>query len=131
MEAMDGWIHLPRYIDKIRLHLAGRLHPDYADSFGRNSDGRWLAAAGVSHETMLEVVAGTVIDGEVCDWVHAHIRRTPEEKAAYTARLLNRPDPADPEQVAHFERRKAEYGLEDRPGIARFIQLIDANEGRL
>ena len=23
-ETMDGWVHLPRYIDKIRLHLAGR-----------------------------------------------------------------------------------------------------------
>ena len=21
-ETMDGWIHLPRYMDKIRLHLA-------------------------------------------------------------------------------------------------------------
>jgi hypothetical protein len=28
-ETMDGWMHLPRYIDKIRLHLAGRLHADY------------------------------------------------------------------------------------------------------
>ena len=28
-ETMAGWIYLPRYIDKIRLHLAGTLHPDY------------------------------------------------------------------------------------------------------
>jgi hypothetical protein len=27
-ETMDGWTHLPRYIDKIRLHLADRLHAD-------------------------------------------------------------------------------------------------------
>ena len=24
-ETMCGWMHLPRYIDKIRLHLAGKL----------------------------------------------------------------------------------------------------------
>jgi Domain of unknown function (DUF5069) len=28
-ELMCGWVHLPRYIDKIRLYLAGKLHPDY------------------------------------------------------------------------------------------------------
>ena len=24
-ETMCGWMHLPRFIDKIRLHLAGKL----------------------------------------------------------------------------------------------------------
>ena len=28
-ETMCGWMHLPRFIDKIRLDLAGQLHPDY------------------------------------------------------------------------------------------------------
>ena len=28
-ETMDGWNYLPRYVDKIRLHLAGKLHSDY------------------------------------------------------------------------------------------------------
>ena len=26
-ETMDGWHYLPRYIDKIRLHLAGKPRP--------------------------------------------------------------------------------------------------------
>ena len=30
-ETMDGWSYLPRYIDKIRLHLAGKLHADYQE----------------------------------------------------------------------------------------------------
>jgi hypothetical protein len=131
METMDGWMHLPRYIDKIRLHLADRLHPDYLASFGTNSDGRWLAAAGVTHATMLEVVAGTLIDGEVYDWVHSHVMKSSEEKAAFAARLLNRPNPADAAEMEHFEKRKAEYGLAGRLDITRFIQLIDADEGRL
>ena len=32
-ETMAGWIYLPCYIDKIRLHLAGKLHPDYQPNF--------------------------------------------------------------------------------------------------
>ena len=34
-ETMDGWSYLPRYIDKIRLHLAGKLHADYQENFGK------------------------------------------------------------------------------------------------
>lgn len=45
-ETMAGWIHLPRYIDKIRLHLAGKLHLDYQPNFGKGFDGMWLNAAG-------------------------------------------------------------------------------------
>ena len=38
-ETMCGWMHLPRYIDKIRLHLAGKLHADYQPNFGKGFDG--------------------------------------------------------------------------------------------
>ncbi|HWC58981.1 MAG TPA: DUF5069 domain-containing protein, partial [Verrucomicrobiae bacterium] len=55
-ESMDGWMHLPRYVDKIRLHLAGKLHPDYHANFGKGFDSMWLKAAGVTHEQMIEVV---------------------------------------------------------------------------
>ena len=47
-ETMCGWTHLPRYIDKIRLHLAGRLHADYQPNFGKGFDGAWLKAAGLT-----------------------------------------------------------------------------------
>ena len=33
-ETMDGWHYLPRYVDKIRLHLAGKLHADYQENLG-------------------------------------------------------------------------------------------------
>jgi hypothetical protein len=36
-ETMCGWMHLPRYIDKIRLHLAGKLHADYQPNLGKDS----------------------------------------------------------------------------------------------
>ena len=53
-ETMDGWMYLPRYIDKIRLHLAGKLHSDYTENFGKGFDGMWLKAAGVAHEQMID-----------------------------------------------------------------------------
>src|SRR5687767_11285774 len=64
-ETMCGWMHLPRYIDKIRLHLAGKLHADYAANFGKGFDGRWLEAAALKHEQFIEVVKNSVSDGEI------------------------------------------------------------------
>ena len=88
---MDGWMHLPRYIDKIRLHLAGKLPPDYQANLGKGFDGMWLKAAGVTHEQMVEVVKNSITDGEVCDWVRKNVKKTPAEKAAHAQDQLSRP----------------------------------------
>src|SRR3974377_1854843 len=65
-ETMCGWIHLPRFIDKIRLHLAGKLHSDYQPNFCKGFDGWWLESAGVKAEDFIEVVRKSTTDGEVC-----------------------------------------------------------------
>jgi len=90
-EIMDGWMHLPRYVDKIRLHLAGKLHPDYHANFGKGFDAMWLKAAGVTHDQMIEVVKKSFIDGQVCDWVRANVKRSAAEKRAHAESTLNRP----------------------------------------
>ena len=84
-ETMDGWSYLPRYVDKIRLHLAGKLHADYQENLGKAFDGFWLKTAGVTHEQFVEVVKNSITDGEVCDWVRKNVKRTAGEKAAHWA----------------------------------------------
>jgi hypothetical protein len=92
-ETMDGWSYLPRYLDKIRLHLAGKLHADYQENFGQGFDGMWLKYAGVTHEQMIEVVKKSITDGEVCDWVRKNVKKSPAEKAAHAQDVLSRPRP--------------------------------------
>jgi gluconokinase len=127
---MDGWIYLPRYIDKIRLHLAGSLHPDYQPNFGKGFDGLWLKFAGVTHEQMIEVVKNSMTDGEVCDWVRQHIRESPATKAAFRETLLNRPAPDDTAGQERLHQRKVESGLAGRDDVKTFVDLIDADEKR-
>jgi len=130
-ETMDGWYFLPRYIDKIRLHLAGKLHSDYQDNLGKGFDGKWLTATGLTHEQFMEVVKNSITDGEVCDWVHTHVNRTPEEKAAHWADVLSRPLAGDPAAQARLEKRKAESSLTHRTEIKTFVDYIDADEKRI
>lgn len=130
-ETMDGWSYLPRYLDKIRLHLAGKLHSDYTENLGKGFDGMWLKSAGVTHEQFVAIVKNSVTDGEVCDWVHKNVKKTPAEKAAHWQDVLSRPLAHDPEAVARFKMRKEQAGIAHRDEIQCFVDSIDADEKRI
>jgi hypothetical protein len=130
-ETMDGWSYLPRYIDKIRLHFAGKLHDDYKENLGKGFDGFWLKAAGVTHEQFIEVVKNSVTDGEVCDWVRKNVKRTATEKAAHWQDVLSRPLANDAAACARFKMRKEQAGLTHRDDLKNFVDYIDADEKRI
>ena len=130
-EAMDGWVHLPRYIDKIRLHLTGRLHADYQPNFGKGFDGIWLKAAGLTHEQMVESVKKTLTDGEVCDWVRVNVKRTEAEKKAHAAGMIDYPKAEDDAMQARLKMRKEQAGLAHRDDLKTFVDFIDADEKRV
>lgn len=130
-EAMAGWTHLPRFVDKIRLHLAGKLHPDYQENFCKGFDGWWLQAAGLTADQFIEVVKNTITDGEVADWVLKHVKKTDTEKAAHRERMLNHGKAGDEALKARMKMRKEQAGLSHRDDIQTFVDYIDADEKRI
>jgi hypothetical protein len=128
---MCGWMHLPRYIDKIRLHLAGKLHPDYQDNLGKAFDGRWLEASGLTHDQFVAVVKDTITDGEVCDWVLKNVQRPDSVKATHGQRMLSYPSAGDAEMEARLKMRKEQAGLAHRDDLKIFVDFIDADEKRI
>jgi len=130
-ETMDGWSYLPRYVDKIRLHLAGKLHSDYTENLGRAFDGFWLKAAGVTHEQFVAVVKNSLTDGEVCDWVRTNVKRTAPEEAAHWQDVLSRRPAGDEAACAWLKARKESSGIAHRDEIKTFVDYIDADEKRI
>jgi hypothetical protein len=130
-ETMDGWHYLPRYVDKIRLHLAGKLHIDYHENLGKAFDGMWLKAAGVTHEQFVAVVKNSVTDGEVCDWVRKNVKRTATEKDAHWQDVLSRPLAHDAAALGRLKMRKEQAGIGHRDDIKCFIDMLDADEKRI
>ena len=127
---MCGWMHLPRYIDKIRLHVAGKLSADYQANFGKGFDGRWLEAAGLKHEEFIEVVKNTVTDGEVCDWVWQNVKKSDAEKRAHAEAMFNYPKADDQAMQDRLKQRKEAAGLSHRNELKTFVDFIDADEKR-
>jgi len=130
-ETMDGWMHLPRYVDKIRLQLAGKLHPDYQPNLGKGFDGRWLNAAGLTHDQMVEKVKRSVCDGEICDWVRQNVRKSAAAKTAHAQGMLAYPPVDDAAGQERLKMRMTQSGLQERTDIKSFVDYIDADEGRI
>jgi hypothetical protein len=129
-ETMCGWMHLPRYIDKIRLSLAAKLHPDYQPNFGKGFDGSWLKAAGITHQQFVEVVKNTITDGQVADWVLHNVKKSEVDKKRHAAEMFAYPKKDDEAGQARLKMRKEQVGLAHREDIQTFIDFIDADEKR-
>jgi Domain of unknown function (DUF5069) len=131
-ETMDGWVYLPRFVDKIRLHLAGKLHADYQPNFAHKGfDAKWLMAAGLRAEDIVAVVKATLTDGEVCDWVRVNVKKSADEKAAFNRWLLGYGSEDDPALRDRLKQRKEQAGLAHRADLTTFAEFIDADEKRL
>jgi hypothetical protein len=130
-ETMCGWMHLPRFVDKLRLSFAGKLHADYQGNLGKGFDGLWLETAGVDAETFKEVVRRSVTDGEVCDWVRLNVTKPEEAKQAHRERMLNYPQPDDTAMQERLKLRKEQSGMSHREDIRTFVDYIDADEKRI
>ena len=130
-ETMCGWMHLPRYIDKIRLHFAGKLHSDYQPNFGKGFDQLWLEMAGVDEKQFLDVVKRSITDGEVCDWVLKNVKKPESVKSALRERMLNYPRKDDEQMQARLKMRKEQAGLSHRDDLQCFVDFIDADEKRI
>ncbi len=131
-EQMAGWCWLPRFVDKIRLNAAGKLHPDYQPNFcHKGFDLAWLEAAGLEGDAFVRMVEATVTDGEVCDWVSRNARASDADKEAFREKMeFYGRDESNAELRALLQKRKENAGLGDRDDIQCFVDYIEADEGR-
>lgn len=129
-EMMAGWVYLPRFVDKIRLHLAGKLHSDYQENFTKGFDGAWLKAAGLQADAFIDIVRNSITDGEVADWVAKNAAKTEVERAAFREFVFNR-GRDDESGKARLKMRKEEAGMANRNDVQTFVDFIDADEKRL
>ncbi len=128
-ETMAGWAYLPRFVDKIRLHLAGKLDAQYQENFTKGFDGHWLKTAGVEAGQFIDVVKNSICDGQVTDWVAKNVKKSDAEKTAFNNYVLNRG--RNDEAMPRLKMRKEESGFTHRDDIDCFVDYIDADEKRL
>jgi hypothetical protein len=123
-----------RMLDKIRLHSAGKLPPDYVENRGDSKptvfDTRCCAFLRAPHDEIRRRTLEGGSDDEVLEWVEKRGgRRTDEECFVWNCFLMKRGWHDDPGLAKRLRQRAVEGGLEDKP-IETFFDYIDFDEGR-
>ena len=128
-ECLLGYVHLPRLIDKARLHRQGML-VDYnykTSGFDKNL----LQFLQLDPDAFEEIVNQTNDDATVADWVQKNARvHSPEQIEAWNKEVIQR-EPISAEQSARFKFTLKVLGAENRSEIKTYFDLIELDEGRL
>jgi gluconokinase len=126
-------VYFGRMLDKIRLHAAGKLPPEFVANLGDDKPGvfdfRCCSFLRVKFaELSARVLAGGLTDEQLLAWCEERGgRRSDEECFVWNNFMMKRGwrDDANP----RLRQRIAESGLESKP-ILTFFDYIDFDEGR-
>jgi hypothetical protein len=128
-----GLVYFARMLDKIRLHAAGKLPPDYfvgVDDDPTMFDARCTRFLGIDYKELAVRTLQGGRDEEILEWCFARGRRpTEEEISIWNAFLLKRG--WRDEGSADLQAAKERNGWGDRDDIQTWVDLHDAEEGPL
>jgi hypothetical protein len=127
-ERLGDYVHLPRLIDKARLHRQGLL--DGYNYMTVGFDKHLLAFLKIDPEAFEKMANELEDDDAVLAWVRNHATaHTPEEIAQWNQAMISRhPDTAV--KNARFEHFLKEAGGAGRKDIRTYFDLIEFDEGR-
>ena len=128
-ERLGGYVHLPRLIDKARLHRKGLLDGYNYKTVG--FDKHLLAFLKLDPDSFEKAANELEDDSAVLNWVEQNgVRHSPEEIEQWNqAMILRHPDTA--EKKARFVHFLKESGGAGRKDIRTYFDLIEFDEGRL
>src|SRR6516225_880508 len=128
-----GLVYFARMLDKIRLKARGELPPDYftgVDEDPTMFDARCTRFLGVNYDELVERALKGGSDEEILEWCFARERRPSEQEISiWHAFLLKRGWRDD--GSADLQAAKERNGWDDRDDIQTWVDLHDAEEGRL
>ncbi len=127
-ERLGGYVHLPRLIDKARLHRKGLLNGYNYKTVG--FDKHLLAFLKLDGDEFEDVANRFDRDEEVLRWIEENgVRHSPDEIEHWNQEMVTRhPDTAA--KRARFVHFLKEAGGDGRKDIKTYFDLIEFDEGR-
>jgi hypothetical protein len=128
-EKLGGYVHLPRLIDKARLHRKGLLNGYNYKTVG--FDKHLLAFLKIDGDAFEEMANRHDDDAAILDWVKQNgVAHADDEVEHWNTEMISRhPDTAA--KRARFTHFLKEAGGDGRKDIKTYFDLIEFDEGRL
>jgi len=128
-EKLGGYVHLPRLIDKAKLHRKGLLDGYNYKTVG--FDKHLLAFLRLKGDAFEEIANELDDDAAILEWVNKNaVKHSPEEIEHWNQAMIARhPDTAA--KKARFTHFLKEAGGAGRKDIKTYFDLIEFDEGRL
>jgi hypothetical protein len=127
-DRLGGYVHLPRLIDKAKLHRKGLLDGYNYKTVG--FDKHLLAFLKLNPDAFEEAANRLDDDGAILAWIEQNgAKHRPEEVEEWNQAMISRhPDTAV--KKARFLHFLKEAGGEGRADIRTYFDLIEFDEGR-
>lgn len=126
-----GLIYFARMLDKIRLHAAGELPPDYCLGVEESDhfDARCVRFLGINYDELAQRTRAGGSDEEILEWCFTHGRRPNEEEIEIWNAFLAKRGWRDGGS-ADLQAAKERYGWGNRDDVQTWVDLHDVDEGR-
>jgi hypothetical protein len=128
-DRLGGYVHLPRLIDKARLHRKGLLDGYNYKTVG--FDKHLLAFLRIKGDAFEEIANELDDDEAILEWVRKNGAKHSEDEVEHwnTMMIARHPDTAA--KKARFLHFLKEAGGDGRKDIKTYFDLIEFDEGRL
>ena len=126
-EKVGGIVYFGRMLDKIRLHLAGKLPEAYHANLGSGFDERCVHFLRFSYQALVDRAAEGGTDEELLAWAQSE-GQTPDDEQIEIWNEFMRKRGWNDEVSPLLARRKAEAGIPDPDNTQTFFGFIDADE---
>ncbi len=127
-DRLGGYVHLPRLIDKAKLHRKGLLDGYNYKTVG--FDKHLLAFLKLDPDAFEEAANRLDEDGAILHWIEEHgVHHAEEEIEMWNQSMISR-SPDNAEKKARFILFLKEAGGEARKDIRTYFDLIEFDEGR-
>jgi Domain of unknown function (DUF5069) len=128
-ERLGGYVHLPRLIDKAKLHRKGLLNGYNYKTTG--FDKHLLAFLRLSPDGFEEAVDRLDNDKAIIEWIGQNgVKHSAEQIEEWNQAMISRA-PDSPVKKARFLHFLKEAGGAERKDIRTYFDLIEFDEGRL
>jgi hypothetical protein len=129
-DKINGLVYFARMVDKIRLHAAGQLGPDYHANLGKGFDERTCAFLKVKYDDLKQHVLAGASDDQALHWCLEKGRKPTEDDILDFNEFLIKRGWRD-SGTERLRLRLKEAKLEHRLGdILTFFDFIEVDEGR-